>query len=119
MADNKTKKVTSVTNLGTMQQAVFADAAAVIRVAESGLDWHPLGSITTAVLCQPNTPVLIYNSTGTVLFVAFGSQTVAAPTSAANGLPVPANSTVVYNSGVNSWVIGSAAGLFAYNADLL
>jgi hypothetical protein len=119
MADNKTKKVTSITNLGTMQQAAFADAAAVIRVAESGLDWNPLGDIATAKLCGPNTPVLIYNSTGAAVFVAFGPQAVAAPTTAANGIPVVAGAVFVLNSGVNSWVRSSVCGVFAYNADLL
>lgn len=119
MANDATKKITSITNLGTMQQAAFADAAAVIRVAQAGLDWNPLGSITTAVQCQPNTPVMIYNSTAGVLYVAFGSQTVGAPTTAANGIPVLANSLTVLNSGANAWVIASATGAFAYNADLL
>lgn len=118
MAINQTKKITSLTDLGTMQQGVFADAATVIRVAQAGLDWNPLGDCSTAKQCQPNTPVMIYNSTGATVFVAFGAQAMGAPTTAANGIPVLAGEKFVANSGVNSWVRASAALVFAYNADI-
>lgn len=113
-----TKPVTSITNQGTVIQAIFADAAAVLRVAQAGLDWHPLGSITSAVRCGSNTPVMVYNSTGGVLYVAFGAQAMSAPTTAANGIPIAGGEKFVLSSGVNAWVMGSGAGLFAYNADL-
>ncbi len=117
MSNQNTKKVTSVVNMGTLMQAIFADYAAVIRVAQAGLDWTPIGSITSAVQCGRNTPVMIYNSTGTTLYIVFGSQSVAAPTGPANGVPVLSGQIFVANSGLSSWVIGSAAGLYAYNAD--
>ena len=114
-----TKKINQVTPMGIMQQAAFADLAAVVRVAQAGLDWNPLGDVATAVLCQPNTPVMLFNSTGATIYVAFGGKTMAAPTSAANGIPIAAGEKFVCSSGANSFVRASAAGLFAYNADLL
>lgn len=113
-----TKKVNQITPMGTMQQALFADLAAVVRVGLAGLDWHPLGDVATATLCLPNTPVMLYNSTGATLFVAFGAQAMTAPTNATNGIPVAAGEKFVASSGANSFVRASAAGIFAYNADL-
>jgi hypothetical protein len=113
-----TKKINQVTPMGTMQQAAFADLAAVLRVAQAGLDWHPLGDVANATSCLPNTPVMVYNSTGATIFVAFGAQAMGAPTTASNGIPIAAGEKFVCNSGANSFVRASGAGLFAYNADL-
>lgn len=117
MANNQTKKITSLTDLGTMQQAVFADVAAVLRTAQSGLDWNPLGDCSTSKQCGPHTPVMIYNSTNAVVFVSFGTQSVTAPSSALNGIPILAGEKFVLSSGLSSWVISSAAAVYAYNAD--
>lgn len=119
MSNTLTKKVNQVTNMGTLMQAIFADLAAVIRVAQAGLDWNPLGDCTAAVQCGRNMPVMLYNSTGAVLYVKFGAQNVTAPTTAANGIPIAAGEKFVASSGVNSWVIASAVGIFAYNCDIL
>jgi hypothetical protein len=114
-----TKPVKNITNIGTILQAIFADLSAVIRVAQAGLDWTPKGDLTNAVRVGENTPVMLYNSTGGVLFVAFGDQSMSAPTGATDGIPIAAGEKFVLNSGAKAWVRGSAAGIFAYNADLV
>jgi hypothetical protein len=112
-----TKKINQITPQATIVQALFADLAAVLRVAQAGLDWKPLGDVAAATLCQFNTPVMLYNSTGSTIFVAFGLQTMAAPTNATNGIPIAAGEKFVCSSGSSAFVRASAAGLFAYNAD--
>lgn len=111
------RKINKITDLGTILQAIFADLAGTIRMAESGLDLTPVGSITAEVRVNRNTPVLVYNSTGADLFVAFGVQGLSAPADAAAGVPVLANQTAMLNSGDSIWIRGSAAGLFAYTGD--
>ena len=73
------KKINRVTDGGTVIQAIYADLAGALRMAESGLDLTPVGSITAATRVNRNTPVLVYNSTAGTLFVAFGDASVGAP----------------------------------------
>jgi hypothetical protein len=101
---------------GTAQSRMFDPLAYVNRVSNAGLSWSPLGAAGSAVLVGAITPVMVFSATAA--FVAFGNDSVAAPTSAANGLPVPANTPVFYNSGPNTHVIGSASSVFIYSADL-
>lgn len=118
MAINPGKKIRKrLTDMGTVIQSIFADFAGSIRTSESGLDLQPVGVITAQVRVNQNTPVLVYNSTAGDLFVAFGDDGVAAPTTASNGIPVLAGSTAMFNSGDKIWIRGSAAGLFAYTGD--
>lgn len=118
MAINPGKKIKKrLTDLGTVIQSIFADIASVVRVAESGIDLAPVGTITAQVRVDENTPVLVYNSTAGVLFVAFGDDGMSAPTAATDGIPVQATSTLMLNSGSSRWIRGSAAGMFAYTGD--
>lgn len=112
------KKINKVTDLGKIRQAVFADEASVNRHSESGLDWTPIGDVATAIRVGQAAPVLAFNSTGAVLYVAFGDEGMAAPTGPANGIPVAAGEKFVINSGANEFIRSSAAGLFAYKADV-
>jgi hypothetical protein len=111
------RKVKRITDLGSIFQAIFADLAGIMKTSDGGLDWVIKGSATTAVRVGENATVMLYNSTGGTLFVAFGAQAMAAPTAATDGLPVLAGETRVYNSGSNPWVRASAAGVFAYVGD--
>lgn len=111
------RKIRRIVDLGSIMQAIFADLAGVIKTADGGMNWVPKGAATAAVRVGENAPVMLFNSTGGVLFVAFGDQTMGAPADATNGLPVLAGETVVYNSGDKAWVRASAAGIFAYVGD--
>lgn len=111
------RKVKRITDMGTLFQAIFGDRAGVLKMSDGGLNWTPAGQITAAVRVGENQHVMLYNSTAGDLFVAFGDQGMGAPTTAANGLPVLAGSTVVYSSGEKGWARASAAGVFAYVGD--
>lgn len=112
-----TKKITNVTNAGTVVQAVFADLAAVIRTVNAGLDWKPVGALGTAVRVTENTPVMVFNSAGAVAYVAFGIQTMAAPTGPTDGIPIAAGEKFVLSSGDFAWVRASAATVYGYKGD--
>lgn len=112
------KRIKKITNPQQIFQAVYGDGSSIIRVAESGLNWTPRGAAGTAVRVDKGTPVLCYNSGAGVAFVAFGDQTMSAPTAATNGIPVLAGQTFVLNSGDSEWVRASAATLFVFVADI-
>ncbi|MCH7925797.1 MAG: hypothetical protein IIC51_09720 [Planctomycetes bacterium] len=76
-----------------------------------------MGVLTAAVRIKENTPIMIFNSTGGVIFVAFGAQAMSAPTDATDGIPILAGETFMLNSGNEAWVRASAAGVFGYTAD--
>lgn len=112
-----TKKIRRIVDIGTVIQAIYADSAGVIRIAQAGLDLAPIGALDAAVRVGENTPVLVFNSAGAVAFVTFGDQSVAAPGTAANGIPIPAGQTVMLNSGAKAWIRASASTVFGYAAD--
>lgn len=95
----------------------FSNLAEVNKNSDAGLSWTPLGAANAAIRVGPKTPVMCFNNTGAVVFVSFGDQIMAAPSAPANGMPVPANSFVVYNSGDQTWVRASSANCFVYSAD--
>jgi hypothetical protein len=107
----RTNRIVDPAKIG---QVTFSSTAQVKRNSESGLDFAPAGALGTAVRVGPSTPVLCYNNSAAVAWVAFGSQAVAAPTGYANGLPIPANSMFVYNSGESEWIISNVATTFGY-----
>lgn len=111
------KKIKKLTDIGTIQQAVFADNASVNRVAEAGLDLLPVGSLSNAVRIGEATPIMIFNSGGAVAYVAFGAQDMAAPSGPTNGIPVPAGQLLMLNSGASAWVRASAATVYGYKGD--
>lgn len=112
-----TKRIKKITNPQQIFQAIFGDSASVVRVAEAGLDWTPKGAANNAVRVDKGTPVLCYNSGAGVAYVAFGDQSMAAPSAATNGVPVLAGQTFVLNSGEKEWVRASAATLFVFVGD--
>lgn len=112
-----TKSITRIADPGTVIQSVFADLAAAIRMAESGLDLTAVGALNAAVRIGMNTPILVYNSDSSVHYIKFGVQAVTAPTNASNGIPVLANSTIMLNSGAQAWVRSDSALVFGYKGD--
>jgi hypothetical protein len=112
------KRITKITNPMQIFQAIFGDSAGVVRASESGLDWTPKGAAGTAIRVDQGTPCLCFNSSGSVQFVAFGDQTVAAPSSASNGIPILAGQTFIVNSGEKEWIRASAASVFVFTGDV-
>ena len=104
------------TDPSKIQQDIFSSLAKVYKVAQAGLSWLPKGTATVAMRVDPSTPVMFFNNSSSVVFVKFAptSTGIAAPTGPSDGLPVPANQTVVYNSGSNSYYISSSAAVYAY-----
>lgn len=95
-------------------QLIFDNLSESIKVAPIGFNYKPVGSIATAVKVGFNTPVMIYNPTNAVAFVAFGDSNVAAPASAATGIPVLPNEKAILSSGPSTQFVIASAALFAY-----
>lgn len=112
-----TKHIRRITDPAKRDQASFADFAQTLRTAEAGLDLTPVGAIAPAVRIGESTPILVFNSGASIAYVAFGAQTVAAPTGPANGIPVLPNEKLMLNSGPNAWIIASSAAVFGYTGD--
>lgn len=91
--------------------------AHVQKNSDAGLSWKPLGAATSAVRVGLHTPVMVFNTSGSTKFIAFGSSSVSAPSGAADGLPALNSVPVVFNSGENDYVIASGASVFVYTAD--
>jgi len=108
------KQYNKVTNPATIAQLTFQDSASVQKNSESGLEWSPLGAIGAAIKVGEGIPVLVFNSGGTVAYVAFGDYNMAAPTGPTDGVPVFPNEKFVVNSGAKTWVRASAAAVFGY-----
>lgn len=111
------KKITKVVDIGTVIQSVFAAAAGVVRVAQSGLDLKPLGALNSAKKVGAGSPVMVFNSGASTDYVTFGAATVSAPSGAADGIPIPSQQSVLLNSGDSEWIISKAATTFGYKAD--
>ena len=92
--------------------------AGVLRGSNAGLSWLPLGDCgASPQLTGVMTPTMLFNSTGSVAYVAFGGDVPATPTSGASGMPVLAGQVAYYNSGPNTHVLASTSGVFAYSAE--
>lgn len=91
--------------------------AQVQKNSDAGLSWKALGAASAAVRVGQHTPVMVFNTSGTLGFVAFGGASVAAPTAATNGLPALNNIPVVYNSGESEYIRASGANIFVYTGD--
>ena len=104
------RKITKITDIGTIWQAAFEDDSNGIRTVEAGQVLTPAGSIAAAVRVGTEATVMFYNSTAGVLYVKFGATSgVTAPTGAADGLPVLAGQIAWYNAGANPYVISNGA----------
>lgn len=107
-------KFNKITGASKRDELTYSPNSKVMKHAEGGLDWKPLGSAATALRVEDGTPTLIYNSSSSVAYVTFGDNTVAAPTSPATGIPIAANEKFVMNSGSSAFVRGSSASIFVY-----
>lgn len=92
-------------------------SAQVQKNSDAGLSWKPLGAASAAVRVGPHTPVMVFNTSGSTGFVAFGAAGMSAPSAATNGMPVLNNSIAIFNSGESEYVRASAANIFVYTAD--
>jgi hypothetical protein len=108
--------ITKIVDFGTLWQTVFGDASGTLKTSDAGLDCSPIGALGSAVRVGAGASVRCYNNSNAVVWVKFGAQGVAAPTGYADGLPIPINSMVVYNSGASEWIISNAATTFGYTS---
>ena len=68
----------------------------------------PIGSLTALVqLPDLGATVAVFNPGTTPIFVAFGNSTMVAPTSATDGIPVPAGQMITLAAGPNSCMMAS------------
>jgi len=111
------KKITRITDPGTIAQARFADEAGVDRVALGGIDLLPIGALGTAVKVEQGSPVLVFNSAGSIAYVSFGAYNMAAPAGPTDGIPIAAGEKYMLNSGSNAWIRASAATVYGYKGD--
>lgn len=111
------RKVTKLSDIGKIPQAIYSPDAQVQRNSDSGLSWTPIGAVGSEVKINKSIPVLFYNSGGTVAYVAFGSNGSVTVTGPTDGMPVLPNQTAVYNSGPFEWVKASSGSVYAYVAD--
>jgi hypothetical protein len=111
-----TKPITKIVDPSSIIQYLFDDATQVMRTAESGHDFKPIGALNAVTRIGAGVTIRCYNNTGAVHWVKFGTSAVTAPTNFADGLPVPANSFVDYNSGASEYIISDVATMFGYTA---
>lgn len=111
------KKYQKVSDPGRIGQKSFSLIAEVQKNSDAGLSWTPLGEASAAIRVGKKTPIMLFNSTGVIGYVAFGDSAMAAPTAPANGIPVLPNSIIILNSGENEFVRASVNTIFAYTAD--
>jgi hypothetical protein len=108
------KRLNRITPISTAVQQSYSDHAGVFKVSEAGLYLKPIGALNAAVLVGQSANIAIFNSDSAVQYVAFGAAAMGAPSSAANGIPVPAGSWLRLSSGPNDYVRSSSANVFGY-----
>lgn len=95
-------------------QNLYSDASQVQRTANAGMAIKPIGEISSAKRVGKAASIMIYNSSNAVVFVAFGSQSISAPSSPSNGIPILAGEKVFINSGDDEWIRASSNSVYAY-----
>ena len=123
---SETKKVKgTITGPGNQAQIRFNEDACSDKVSETGLNYFYgvsnaeglLGALGNAIRCGKFKPIYVFNTAGAVAYVAFGDTGVAAPTSGANGVPIPAGQGMMLSSGQNEFIRASAATVFGFVAN--
>lgn len=116
------KKTKNSSSPSLQAQLKFSDDSCTDKVSESGHNFFHgtsnaeglLGDLAAGVVVDKYSPVYVFNTTGSTAFVAFGDAGLAAPTGGANGIPIPAARGLMLNSGDNTVIRSSVAGLFGY-----
>lgn len=111
------RNINNLKDVGRIPQLSYSADAQAIRNANAGLSWSPIGALSTAVKVGQATPVMLYNNSSSVAYVTFGTSTVVAGTTPATAIPLLPNSTTVFSTGPNDYVIASASTVFGYVAD--
>ena len=96
----------------------YSDAAGALKTVPSG---HKLSNggqaLNVAVGFDYGKIVAVFNNSNVVCFVKTGDSSVAAPTNATNGIPVPAYSWQYVSLGDDSYIISNSANVFAFSVD--
>lgn len=73
-----------------------------------------LGALNVAVKVGEGCQIRIWNNDTAAHFVKFGDSTVTAPTTPADGIPVPPKDYVLLGMGENTHIIADSAQVFGY-----
>lgn len=74
-----------------------------------------LGALNAGVqVPQKGATMAVFNNSAAVAFVALGAQTASAPSSPANGIPIPPYSYIYVCMGINQFIISNVATVFGY-----
>jgi len=102
-------------DMASVPSLVFNKYAGGNKTISIGPSLSILGPLNAAVGVPQGSALWIYNNSGTLAYVAFGqTSAVAAPSSPANGIPLPPNAYTYLSAGENSFVISNAATVFGY-----
>lgn len=106
----------AITDLGQIERRVYNPESESRLVSQAGLQMDPQGALAaTATRVPAHEPIVIYNPSNAVVYIAFGdAASLAAPTTAANGFPVLKDEKVVLNPGKHCFMRASAVGCFWY-----
>lgn len=108
-----TKRITGPARIA---QNVYSDASQVQRTANAGLAIKPMGELSAAKRVGKAATIVVYNSGNHTAYVGFGDQSISAPSTPADGIPVLAGEKVSLNSGDDEWVRASSNSIYGYNA---
>jgi hypothetical protein len=73
-----------------------------------------LGALNAGVQVDQGSLVAVYNNSASTAFVITGLTLPAAPSTGANGIPIPPNSYLIIPMGQTNFIISSAATCFGY-----
>lgn len=111
----KRVRARQVTTPAAQSQLTFNEPAVAVRhVAVGPVISKILGSCVVPTECGMYTALMVVNTTAAALYVAIGGDTVAPPTSVADGIAIPANGVVFLSTEESTHVVASAVGLGVY-----
>lgn len=95
----------------------YSDTSGTFKVLQGYGAPAPLGAIATALPISLGTTLMFFNADTAVHYVAFGvNSSMAAPSSPANGMPIPPGALVVMNSGPTGAAVRSdSSQVYAYS----
>lgn len=103
-----------VQDFQSIQSGTYDILAGGMKNVNVGPTLKILGALNVAVHVGKGNQLYVYNNTGAVHYVKFGDSAVAAPTSPADGIPIPANSYLLIGSGEDDYVRSDVATVFGY-----
>lgn len=105
-----------IVNPARIEQNCYELYSNARRTVHAGSYWSPIGALGAATPVTPQESLMVYNSDTSVHYIAFGaSSALAAPSTPANGIPIPPGQTFIVSPGLNGFVRADSALVFGYN----